>query len=149
MRAFEMALWPPTENNTTGWNSTQDIPPPRTCWDITARAAAWDLPAFLVTVLYYHHIWPEVHSDHRPMQLHSVFIFPLAHTVQGCRCLIKRLWIAFVWRASCPGRFHSPMWRESSGYNCMYVCVSAYLCVCVCTCLWAWQNIPRIVHSFS
>ena len=56
-----------------------------------AAQGAWDPPGFLVTILYYHLIWPEVPSDHWPMELHFVFMFPLVHTGQGCHCLIKCL----------------------------------------------------------
>ena len=32
-----------------------------------------------------------------------------------------------MWRASRPGGFHSPIWRETPGYNCMYVCVCLFV----------------------
>ena len=138
-------------NNGTGWNSTQDREH-SSSQDVlkyyTAAQGAWDPPAFVVTILYYHLIWPEVPQRslangtsfcfHVPTYPHRTRL-SLSHQVFiNSLCVKSIMSVAFI--AQSEG-------KPLGIIVCM--CVSAHLCICVLMCLWAQQNIPGIVLLIS
>lgn len=91
MRAFEVVLWLLPETILTAETilSTENTHLMGLLLHDMFTCTALGPPACVVTGLYCGHNWPEGHSDLRPMEHLSVFMFLLVHRAQSCHCSIK------------------------------------------------------------